>query len=104
MDYEIKQQIERPWGWEVQIQTFDSKLAEPIYYPVEIIFPKKPSDGFLNRECQRRTDLFEYKLNNPDPDPEREYLESEVTKILREKGYLNEIETFSEDMPIKEIV
>lgn len=104
MNYEIKEQTQKAWGWEVRISAFDSNLAEPIYYSVEVMFPKQPSTAFLNRECQRRANLFEYKLNNPDPEPEQTFSENEVTQILRKKGYLGDTESFSEDMTIKEIV
>jgi len=70
---------------------------------IEVVYGKRvPSEEFKIREIERRILKLEEEINNP-IELERNYLESEVTAILIEKGYLEEGKEFSEDMPIKEV-
>ena len=66
---------------------------------IEVVYGKRvPSEEFKIREIERRIALLDVQ----EPlEPERMYTAQEVTEILQEKGYLEEHEEFSEDMPDK---
>ena len=95
--YKIIKEEQKKWRYEVYIETFEIDIHKG---DLTVFFPKKPSNDYLGRECQRRTDAHEQKLLNPDI-AEKSYLQSEVTEILKDKGYLQEDGEFSEEMPEK---
>ena len=99
MNYTVVNEVQRSWGYEVRIKILDENVVKGA---VEILFPKKPTDGFLNRRCQDRVDQFEQELSNLlGPVIPTTYTADEVTQLLRAKGYLSPIEKFGEGMPEK---
>ena len=99
MTYEIVNKILRPWGYEIRLKVLDDKEIKGV---VEVLFPKKPTDKFLNRKCQSRVGQFEQQLLiSPEVLPVT-YTADEVTQLLRNKGYLQINEAFANDMPLIE--
>ena len=97
--YEIKEEGFRADGYYcIKVKCQD---GEDIYN-IECVYGKKePSKEFKIKEIKRRVLALEKEISNPIK-IEESYIESEVTDILIEKGYLREGEKFSRDMATKE--
>jgi len=97
MDYEIVDQRQRPWGYEVRAKVLKNGKVKGT---IEVLFPKKPSVKFLKKRCDKKVKQFELGINLPE-EMEKLWTADEVTYILRQNGYLTATEEFSEDMEPK---
>ncbi len=74
----------------------DEETNSKLKWRIEVVYGKRvPSERFKIAEIERRVG----KLDEEPFVPEQVYSQSEVTAILRAKGYIDENMEFSEDMP-----
>ncbi len=97
-EYKIQKERFREDGYyiaTVKVWDKENKLKK---FRLEVVYGKRiPSERFKVAEIERRISMLDAQLDIQEP--ERIYTEQEITEILQEKGYLEDHEEFSEDMP-----
>jgi len=92
VEYDTLQPV--PWGYE---QGFVLRDADSKDYAFTTSFEKKP----IVKDIEARVSKMIDRLENPGPEPEKKYYESEVVDLLIEKKYLSIGDSLS-DLPTKE--
>ena len=97
-EYKIQKERFREDGYyiaTVKVWDKENKLKK---FRLEVVYGKRiPSERFKVAEIERRISMLDAQLDIQEP--ERIYTEQEITEILQEKGYLEDHEEFSENMP-----
>lgn len=92
--YKETGRIVQPWGIDVTIQFLDGETV--LQTSTMRFVNEKEINHDLDNRCQRKITQIEYDIANPPPEPlDRNTIE----EVLREKGYLEEGESF-EDLPV----
>ena len=95
LSYKLFGHQPRPWGYEVRADVWDE---EENHYPICMTWKKEPKASKIIKEAEKRIKQLEKKLLEPPEEPEENYMQSEVTEILIQKGVLQEGQEFPEDL------
>ena len=102
----IRRQRKEPWGWESVINIIeDGQVINTVTVLDKVQKTEQEflAEGRFARLIQNHQDNVAEKAAEAAKAEEKVYTESEVTAILRDKGYLSEKEVFAEAMPVKPI-
>lgn len=96
----IRRQRKEPWGWESVINIIeDGQVVQTVTVldKVQKTEQEFAAEGRFARLIQNHLDdvVEQAKV------PEKTYTETEVTTILRQKGYLDAKAVFSDSLPVK---
>lgn len=100
----IRRQRKEPWGWESAINIIeDGQVVQTVTVLDKVQKTEQEfiDEGRFARLIQNHQDDVAEKAAEAAKAEEKVYTESEVTAILKEKGYITDKEVFSEAMPTK---
>jgi len=100
LSYKLFGHQPRPWGYEVRADIWDE---DDNHYSICMIWKKEPQASKIIKEVERRIKKLEKKLLEPPEEIEENYLQSEVTEILTNKGILTVGQKFPDDLVMVKI-
>lgn len=104
---QLRGQRKEPWGWESRIAIInDQGIIDHVVTVLDKVQKTEAefiSEGRFARLIQNHLDSVAEREAELAKAQEKVYTESEVTAILKEKGYIDEKVSFSEAMPVKAI-